>query len=231
MLWLHLSQMPCKQRILRQASTAHGWVNIWKQKAGYKLWRTLRAELPYSPPTRSCSQGIYCDENRQGKLNASFYNTRMKPICWPPLTSVPSVKLLCRLNTFMALHTNGQLFKVTVYLRECLPFNNYLRVLKRPKYVNLYIIGKLMKRRMSWNKNYVKQMIHFSSKRLFYAKANTFIKLNYERLRYHQCVWRMLNINQQMLFSKTVWAVYFRRGLTYSLGLTNDLIDGGQPRA
>ena len=31
-------------------------------------------------------------------------------------------------------------------------------------------------------------MIHFSSKRLFYAKANTFIKLNYERLRYHQCV-------------------------------------------
>ena len=26
-------------------------------------------------------------------------------------------------------------------------------------------------------------------------------------------------------------AVYFRRGLTCTLGLTNDLIDGGQPRA
>ena len=26
-------------------------------------------------------------------------------------------------------------------------------------------------------------------------------------------------------------AVYFRRGLTCALGLTNDLIDGGQPRA
>ena len=26
-------------------------------------------------------------------------------------------------------------------------------------------------------------------------------------------------------------AVYFRRGLTCTIGLTNDLIDGGQPRA
>ena len=26
-------------------------------------------------------------------------------------------------------------------------------------------------------------------------------------------------------------AVYFRRGLTCTLGITNDLIDGGQPRA
>ena len=26
-------------------------------------------------------------------------------------------------------------------------------------------------------------------------------------------------------------AVYFRRGLTWTLGFTNDLIDGGQPRA
>ena len=35
---------------------------------------------------------------------------------------------------------------------------------------------------------------------------------------------------------QTDWAnflntVYFRRGLTCTLGLTNDLIDGGQPRA
>ena len=34
-----------------------------------------------------------------------------------------------------------------------------------------------------------------------------------------------------ILWAGYINAVYFRRGLTCTLGLTNDLIDGGQPRA
>ena len=35
----------------------------------------------------------------------------------------------------------------------------------------------------------------------------------------------------QTLWPSVLNAVYFRRGLTCTTGLTNDLIDGGQPRA
>ena len=42
------------------------------------------------------------------------------------------------------------------------------------------------------------------------------------------CGWAFI-INQ--LWADVLNAVYFRRGLTCTLGLTNDLIDGGQPRA
>ena len=37
--------------------------------------------------------------------------------------------------------------------------------------------------------------------------------------------------NTQTLWADSLNAVYFCRGLTCTLGLTNDLIDGGQPRA
>ena len=34
-----------------------------------------------------------------------------------------------------------------------------------------------------------------------------------------------------MLWANFLYAVYFRQGLMCTLGLTDDLIDGGQPRA
>ena len=37
--------------------------------------------------------------------------------------------------------------------------------------------------------------------------------------------------NQRQIWADFLNAVYFRRGLTCTLGLTNDLIDGDQPRA
>ena len=37
--------------------------------------------------------------------------------------------------------------------------------------------------------------------------------------------------NKQKQGADFLNAVYFRRGLTYTVGLTNELIDGDQPRA
>ena len=41
----------------------------------------------------------------------------------------------------------------------------------------------------------------------------------------------MLRELGRSLWADFLNAVYFRRGLTCTLGLTNDLIDGGQPTA